>query len=307
MSGLMFVVLLCAINWTILRSFNPWWFYYRHTRTLVAQGVTSGVLPVTPGYYLMRYAGPIAVGLSVATEVVIFWATLWALAPLLVWNRQTHAAGLEFLPIEPGGPRDDPRVADRLREAGEELRGLGFLPRGAFRLRRGGRGTTSYVAVFEKADTGEAAKLVAVTAGRVFHHSINFISEYEDKTTFTTSNSRVAPVTPRLPGHPDSMAFPQVRDARTLYEVHRARGPRDARPVGVGDDLPAYLARSEGRAFPHWIASGYYYLDESARVYRPTWKGACLMTWKSLWPVSALRRALRMRKASRALRQLGVA
>ena len=37
------------------------------------------------------------------------------------------------------------------------------------------------------------------------------------------------------------------------------------------------------------IDTGYMYLSPHERLYRPTWKGAFLMTWGQLWPFKAIR------------------
>jgi hypothetical protein len=298
---------MCALFWGIARSFNPFWWYHRHVRHFAVSGAEGGLLPESLYLYVLRYALPIAFVLMIATYVLLYWLLVYACAPLLVRNIQVHPSRLEFAPLDLDGPVVNPRVAAEFRASEAELRPLGFLPRGTFAIVRISRNVETSVGVFEDPRTAEAAKVVIVTARRVFHHSLNFVSEYDDGTVYTTSNSPLAPVTPPVPSHPDSMAFPQLRDARRLYEVHRARGPRDRRPVGVGDDPVALLARTEGRTFPHWVASGYYYLDEPARLYRATWKGACLMTWRSLWPVPPIRRALRRRRAARMLRELGIA
>jgi hypothetical protein len=52
--------------------------------------------------------------------------------------------------------------------------------------------------------------------------------------------------------------------------------------------------------------TGYFYFDETHERYRPTWTGACLMAWKSLWPASAIRRAIRRRTTKRMLEELGL-
>lgn len=45
---------------------------------------------------------------------------------------------------------------------------------------------------------------------------------------------------------------------------------------------------------------------EKRDVYRPTWRGAFLMSWRLLWPVKPIVRVLRKRRAARLLSELGL-
>jgi hypothetical protein len=57
-------------------------------------------------------------------------------------------------------------------------------------------------------------------------------------------------------------------------------------------------------AFAEVIGPGYMYLSPADKMYRPTWKGAFLMTWPLMWPMTVLRRAARDRRARRLLAEL---
>ena len=61
------------------------------------------------------------------------------------------------------------------------------------------------------------------------------------------------------------------------------------------------MRRAHLREISAQVALGYSYLDENSGVYRPTWKGACLMAWKCMRPISTNRRALVRRRMSRLL------
>jgi len=93
--------------------------------------------------------------------------------------------------------------------------------------------------------------------------------------------------------------------------VWMGRWPR-VEPVAPESQLPAeereleHFARSLGDKTRE-IQCGYWYLEWSGARYRLTWKGAVLTTWKLLWPVVAVRRALYRRRASARLRRLEVA
>ena len=61
--------------------------------------------------------------------------------------------------------------------------------------------------------------------------------------------------------------------------------------------------RSNVASFLH---SGYFYEDKTDGIYRPTWKGACLMAWNLRWPVRPIRRWIRQCRAARLLGKLGL-
>ena len=50
--------------------------------------------------------------------------------------------------------------------------------------------------------------------------------------------------------------------------------------------------------------AGYMQLDAAQSVYRPTIKGACLMTWQELWPFKGIRLAGRRRREAKLLADL---
>jgi hypothetical protein len=59
-----------------------------------------------------------------------------------------------------------------------------------------------------------------------------------------------------------------------------------------------YQRRLETVSKEHMVRSGYWWLDEDNRVYRPTWKGAILMTLRSLPPCRQLIRSQRTHRAA---------
>ena len=67
----------------------------------------------------------------------------------------------------------------------------------------------------------------------------------------------------------------------------------------------AEVEKSLARDYARQAEAGYFYLDEEADVYRPTWKGAYLMTWTFLWPISRLQKMRTKRDAERIRMELG--
>ena len=85
---------------------------------------------------------------------------------------------------------------------------------------------------------------------------------------------------------------------RRLLAAHRSRSSV-VTPVEGGEiqdqarSMERDIARQEGFG---------YYLDTGAAVYRPTLKGAVLMTWRCVWPGGIIRRFLEQRASADALR-----
>ena len=75
----------------------------------------------------------------------------------------------------------------------------------------------------------------------------------------------------------------------------RVRGGGAKKVYEEGQAEP-YLCSVIVESYEEQVGFGWLYLDSAAGVYRPTWKGAFLMTWGLLWPVLAIRKALLRQK-----------
>jgi hypothetical protein len=137
-------------------------------------------------------------------------------------------------------------------------------------------------------------------------------SEFADDTQLVTgANPRphfnIFPPRPRVA----SQNFPWVKQPAILCEAHRRRlvasGKADVPRVApiAGDELACY-DRDRDRAIQWHVQCGYRYADERAGVYRFTIKGAILGSWKLATPFKQIRTWLRIRKAKRAWRELGM-
>jgi hypothetical protein len=67
------------------------------------------------------------------------------------------------------------------------------------------------------------------------------------------------------------------------------------------------LKRRLERYGPRQQERGYMYLDNTGEYFRLTWKGAILGGWRSVWPVSLLRRWWMQSRSEVILRSKGVA
>ena len=172
----------------------------------------------------------------------------------------------------------------------------------------------AYVTLFENRQSSQYAKLFTVVVGsslaRKVETTLAFFTDFTDGLTLVTANNKTRPITPRIRIHEGSLALPSVHDPRRLYEIHQALVDRfgayeDRARIEIQDPA-VFLRISQLKEQAKYPESGYYYHDDKHRVYRPTWRGAILMSWKLLWPVKQIRAMLARVKAARLLREVGI-
>jgi hypothetical protein len=242
------------------------------------------------------------------------WVILmYLVAPIQIHQTQWSALEPELTPLDPGGPGLAPEVAEYQANVLAELSLLGFQVLRSYAVKNLNPNSSASSTLFWNGATSEVAKILVVvaTAGpvRTVTGLIAFSTEFADGTEVVTSNSPVISPFPskRPPYH--GFAFPDIRDARRLLEIHRAlvrrfqAGRIRIDPVSADPD-EYYRSRDFRLPMARHVDLGYYYRDELAGVQRPTLKGAYLMSWRLLWPVKPIRAALRRSKAQRLLREL---
>jgi hypothetical protein len=244
--------------------------------------------------------------------VAVAWlvGSQWVMAPIRIHRTNAFPIEKDYLPFDPSGPEVPEAIADQFRRATADLESLGFGLRGYFRPDRHSPLVIGHVGVYEDPRSGEVAKFaVAATRAKV-SATLALFAKFADGTELVSSDGANLPNWPP-PKWMIGQAFPGIRDAAALLEVHRARLARHGAPPvpalpAFDDGLPAHIRETAARIWETPLGLGFYTRDEAAGAYRPTWKGACLMTWGRLWPVGAIRHALRRRRAVRTLRALGM-
>jgi hypothetical protein len=140
---------------------------------------------------------------------------------------------------------------------------------------------------------------------------IEFITRFRDGRIIQTNNSPILSGFP-TPKHVVNALVPSIKDPRQVYRVHcaqvRLRGTGE-KVLRLDDDFAGdairYMAFAMIEELEFACSAGYMRLDASAGVYRLTIKGACLMTWRELWPIKGIRLAQRARREKRLLEELG--
>jgi hypothetical protein len=266
-------------------------------------------LPVAPPLEALRHLAR-----ELGSLAALVGGALYLGAPLLIKQKQRVALEPDLALVNPNDPDLPPGLSDALFEAIAELQGLSFAPRATLRYRGAGLPITTYLTLLANPAAHDVALAVAVYscvggAPRLRARYIQFITKFGEDCYLLTSNTDVLPVFAPVPTKQNER-FPMVRDAATLYRAHAAL----AEPFGArtkskpSEEDPVTLVKSSiRREMAEQEQAGYFFVDAAARFYRPTWRGAYLMTWKLLFPVKAIRRALRDRRARGLLRELGVA
>ncbi len=187
---------------------------------------------------------------------------------------------------------------------------LGFEPVGYVNLGSMTTNTGSFMALFSNSRTLEWADVSVVKSATKMAGYIEFITRCSNDAQVDTNTNSIAPVLFPSPSY-HVFRFPQVRDAFTLYRAHRmlvqqnTGGSRPELPPR-GQEL-AELKRRLERYGPRQQERGYMYLDGAGEYFRLTWKGAILGAWRSIWPVSLVRRWWMRSRSEDQLRSMGVA
>ena len=252
--------------------------------------------------------------LRLAAEIVLFVVLLfYVLGPVLVRFTLKQPIAPAFQPVQLEGL--PPEAQDFLSDAARRLAPLGFEPAQTCVLLQKDIGTILMLLVHREArDTAMAtAMYVRITAGQdkllklLRKTYVEFCTEFSDDSELCTNNS---PELGTFPQAPDKQVcqLPHVKDADALHGIHqemlRRRKTQAAKVIPEPGRELEHLREGWARDLERQAERGYLVRSERQGVYRATWKGALLMTWKLLWPVSAVRRSRLRREAEAAARSV---
>ncbi len=137
---------------------------------------------------------------------------------------------------------------------------------------------------------------------------IEYSTRFDDGTVVDTNNSEELSAFKRPPEQ-RIVSLPWVKDVRRLYRVHRAVIEREhsekRKAWRLGADVAVFLREALIEENTKQLATGYLYRD-AAGDFRPTVKGALMMTWKNLPPFTQILKARRNQAGQRLLQELGV-
>jgi hypothetical protein len=180
-----------------------------------------------------------------------------------------------------------------------ELSSLGFEFLGYHDCGSLTSGTRNYAAYFcNRATSNFASVTVAVSADGAVSY-LEFSTRFANGLVLDTNTNSRPPLTSENPEH-RVFRFPKLQTAEALYCVHRQLLEKYApglwpEAAPIGEELRRFERIIENFGSRH-ARIGYMELDGNGEYYTLTWKGACLIAWRGLWPTSLLRR-LRQRRA----------
>lgn len=198
---------------------------------------------------------------------------------------QLTQVGTAELPVE---------VAAEINGKIPELQNLGFEFLGSYDCGELAAHTRSYLGYFCNRASNDFASVTVMLSGRGIDSFLEFSSTFSNGRTFETNSNGILPLTPGDPLR-RIFRFPEIKDARALYNVHRLLIEKYAPGLWAqgepkGHEIQRFLRAVENYG-PRHAKLGYTTLSPDGETYRATWKGAFLMTWNGLWPSSLIRKA----------------
>ena len=276
--------------------------------TVAAFGAAYLTRIYLPGFDI-AYAG---VGVTVVIAAVVlcpFW-----LGPILIHRTQRQNASPSLENFDPAVHTVPESTAVALQESESTLMSCGFTKVGDYFQPSSMKSMTTRVGLFERPATRQRAIIVGMYGtdeqAKLMMHYVEVCAEYADGRSLLANNSPLlgcyAPVAGKTVER-----FPDVRDPGRLVRLHEGlmqqrAAVEEAQELEQGIDGAQYLVDSMLREFSDQVAAGYLQLDESANAYRPTIKGALLMTWKMVAPISTIRMRRARKRAAQLIEQLGV-
>jgi hypothetical protein len=244
---------------------------------------------------------------SIWVDAATLLGALHALAPVALRYTMRFSAScnpkkilLEELPDE---------AAEPFRLRIEELVKLGFTCVGCYDCGTLTRDTHSYVAYFCNRATNDFASVCTLVTTHTIASYLEFSTSYTNGMTLETNTNAALPLTPADPQH-RVFRFPRIQSAEALYAIHRqlmAKYATGLWPQGEpeGEEIHRYVRVVENYG-PRHARIGYMRMTADRKWYELTWKGACLMAWRQLWPMSMARRVAQRHAMAGELRTLEV-
>jgi hypothetical protein len=198
-------------------------------------------------------------------------------------------------------------VANAIRLRTGELSKLGFTWLGCYDCGILTSETHSYVGYFCNYATNDFASVCAVFTTHTSAVYLEFSTSFTNGMALETNTNGVLPLTPADPAH-RIFRFSTIQTTEALYGIHRQLVGKYANGLWAqgepeGAEIGRYVRMVEHYG-PRHESIGYMRLSADKNWYELTWKGACLMTWRRLWPTSMVRRMAQRHAMAAELRSL---
>src|SRR6266576_722055 len=250
--------------------------------------------------------------MSTLLAVLFLVAFFMIVLPLITWLRMGEDAAPRFKPFDANKYPNPPEVAAFLRDNVAGLEGAQFRQVADLARTSGGlfllvtrvvllqhpEGETATIAMMYSEKTGAALPMVEFTA------------ELPDGRMLDVNNSVTIPIFAPRPGR-EVYRFPEVRDPLRLHKIYgvlvrRQFGSSTLRQRDIASDPARFLAEVMDAEHRAQMEAGYYRFDERARRWRPTLRGAFVMSWRMLPPFKQIIKAGVRSRARRALGEIAM-
>ena len=253
----------------------------------------------------------LSVGLELAAHPLVYVVIAWLFGPIVVFWKfwQSMRPIWEHAELTELPPKISQIIADKVAHFAV----AGFEPLAVLRSPRATANVGANVLIMKNTITNDLAfTLVAQPQSRSRPEILVFWveSRFEDGVRITTGVNPQLSAFPRDPME-QSANFVWVTSVAAICEAHRRRLDQ----LGMTSRRRCVPARGQEIAMLNrdWDASGqrrellgYQYREQTTDVYRLTWKGALLCSWRLVQPTKAIRAFLRDHKARRLWRELGM-
>jgi hypothetical protein len=248
------------------------------------------------------------------TSFAILVLLPYVLGPVLVRLTQRASRTPRFDPYDPAHHRTPSSIVTSAQEVAAGLTAAGFEQVADVFQTGYIAGMASRLVLFERKATGQRAASVGIYIDaeptRIVANYVEVVADFSDGRSLVVNNAATFGANAPVPGKMIEQ-FPAVRDPARLAAIHeklieRTRGDASVARRDLGQDIGAYLTDMLVREMEEQVPLGYFWLDGGANAYRPTWKGATLMCWKLLPPMSTLRHRQIRRRAAQLLAELAL-
>lgn len=250
--------------------------------------------------------------------IYIFWLAVllspYWLGPVVVWLTQRPSARPLFQPFDPARHKVPDDVAAAMRQTCEALATEGFRVVADLFQTGQVKHVSVRVVLLENPGTAELALAITVFSAarpaRMVASYVELPTKFRDGRSVSVNNSpRLGSFAPRPPRA--VLQFLSVRDPARLCRIKRAYLRRhyrqvEASPFEHQGDPGRFLSEALVRELTEQVEAGTRRRDDRAGVFRPTFTGAWMMTWKLLPPFSSIRKARLGRRAAEVLKDLGM-
>jgi len=230
--------------------------------------------------------------------------------PIITFCSHRLNANPRIEQIHPGKDVVPVEFWDVARDAIDDLAGSGFKLKGHLRMSGWVSSAVTYYAVLENQMHCAIARLAVVFVQTKLVSRVSamlaFTTEFASGSEVLTANNKEL-VTQPGSAQATVLWLPEVREADELYHYHQQAVQKcgfNGNAMPTEQEPVEYLRRLAEKEVARSVKYGYYRLDSRSKKYRPTLKGAALLSWKLLPPIKNLRQAWRKYQTNKLLRKL---